>query len=273
MGCIYALIALGLSLIFGVMNVVNFAHGDFVMLSMYFTFWAGSLWGIDAVLTPLVTFPLLFLFGVIIYYGLISRTLREHYTIQIAITVGLMTFLRAITQLVWQARPRALTYSFIQGNIQVGGYVIALSRLVSAIISLIIIGIISYFLNRTWPGREIRATSDDLDAASLMGINYQKTYAIAFGLGSSLTAIAGGLLMTFQQVDPTMGLRFGLLSWCILALAGLGSLPGLLISGLIVGVSESLAMTFWDPRARLLVIYLIFVLVLWVRPRGIFGRK
>jgi len=121
MGCIYALIALGLSLIFGVMNVVNFAHGDFVMLSMYFTFWAGSLWGIDAVLTPLVTFPLLFLFGVIIYYGLISRTLREHYTIQIAITVGLMTFLRAITQLVWQARPRALTYSFIQGNIQLGG--------------------------------------------------------------------------------------------------------------------------------------------------------
>lgn len=273
MGCIYALIALGLSLIFGVMNVVNFAHGDFVMLSMYFSFWVGSLWGIDAVLTPLITFPLLFTFGIVVYYGMIDHILREHFTIQIAVTVGLMTFLRAITQLVWQARPRALPYSFIQGSIQLGGYTIALSRLTSAIISLIIIAGISFFLSSTWPGRTIRATSDDLDAASLLGVDFRKTYALAFGLGSSLTAISGGLLMTFQQVDPTMGLRFGLLSWCILALAGLGSIPGLLISGLIIGVGESLAMSFWDPRARSLVIYLIFILVLWLRPRGIFGRK
>ena len=273
MGCIYALIALGLSLIFGVMNVVNFAHGNFVMLSMYFTFWAGTLYKIDAVLSPLITFPLLFLFGILVYYGLISRTLREHYTIQIAVTVGLMTFLGAITQLIWQARPRALAYSFVQGTIQFGSYTIALSRLISAIISLIIIMVISFFLARTWPGRAIRATSDDSSAASLMGIDFQKTYALAFGLGSGLTAIAGGLLMTFQQVDPTMGLRFGLLSFCILALAGLGSIAGLVISGLIVGISESLAMSFWDPRARTLVIYLIFILVLWLRPRGLFGRK
>ena len=273
MGCIYALIALGLSLIFGVMNVVNFAHGNFVMLSMYFTFWVGTLYKIDAVLSPLITFPLLFLFGILVYYGLISRTLREHYTIQIAVTVGLMTFLGAITQLIWQARPRALAYSFVQGTIQFGSYTIALSRLISAIISLIIIMVISFFLARTWPGRAIRATSDDSSAASLMGIDFQKTYALAFGLGSGLTAIAGGLLMTFQQVDPTMGLRFGLLSFCILALAGLGSITGLVISGLIVGISESLAMSFWDPRARTLVIYLIFILVLWLRPRGLFGRK
>ena len=273
MGCIYALIALGLSLIFGVMNVVNFAHGNFVMLSMYFSFWAGSLWGIDAVLTPLITFPLLFVIGILVYYGIIDRTLQEHYTIQIAVTVGLMTFLGAITQLAWKAQPRALSYSFIQGNIQFGGYTIALSRLISAVISLIVIICISFFLSKTWPGRIMRATSDDSDAASLMGVDFRKTYALAFGLGSSLTAISGGLLMTFQQVDPTMGLRFGLLSWCILALAGLGSIPGLLISGLIIGIGESLAMTFWDPRARSLVIYLIFILVLWLRPRGLFGRK
>lgn len=273
MGCIYALIALGLSLIFGVMNVVNFAHGNFVMLSMYFTFWAGTLYKIDAVLSPLITFPLLFLFGILIYYGLINRTLKEHYTIQIAVTVGLMTFLGAITQLIWQARPRALAYSFVQGTIRFGSYTIALSRLISAIISLFIIVIISFFLAKTWPGRAIRATSDDSSAASLIGVDFHKTYALAFGLGSGLTAIAGGLLMTFQQVDPTMGLRFGLLSFCILALAGLGSISGLVISGLIVGISESLAMSFWDPRARTLVIYLIFILVLWLRPRGLFGRK
>ncbi|HHS96988.1 MAG TPA: branched-chain amino acid ABC transporter permease [Chloroflexi bacterium] len=273
MGCVYALITLGLSLIFGVMNVVNFAHGDFVMLAMYFTFFIGSMWGVDAVFTPAVTFPLLFLVGVVAYYLIIDGTLRQKYVTQIAVTVGLMTFLRALTQLMWKAQPRALPYSLIQGSIHIAGYNIMLSRLISAGVSILAIGGVSLFLSRTWPGRAIRAASDDLDAASLMGVNYRWTYALAFGLGSALTAIAGGLLMTFQQVDPTMGVRFGLLSWCVLALAGLGSIPGLLISGVIVGAAEALSMSLWDPRARSLIVYLIFILVLWVRPRGLFGRK
>jgi branched-chain amino acid transport system permease protein len=273
MGVIYALITLGLSIIFGVMNVVNFAHGDFVMLSMYATFWLGTLWGMDAVATPIVTFPLIFLVGIIAYYALIDRTLRQLYVTQIAVTVGLMTFLRAITQVAWKAQPRALPYSIIQGRIELGGYTIMLSRLIPAVVAIIAILAVYLFLTKTWPGRAMRAASDDLDAASLVGVDYRRTYALTFGLGSALTAIAAGLLMTFQQVDPTMGLRFGLLSWCILALTGLGSIPGLLISGMIVGGAEALTMAFWDPRGRSLVVYLIFILVLWLRPRGLFGRK
>jgi len=273
MGCIYALITLGLSIIFGVMNIVNFAHGDFVMIAMYFSFWVGSWWKIDTVATPLVTFPLLFVFGLLTYYLVIDRTLRQKYVTQIAVTVGLMTLLRSVAQLIWKAQPRAIPYSLIRGNFVIAGYTIMLSRFVSALVSIAAILIIYLFLTRTWQGRAIRAASDDLDAASLMGINYKWTYALAFGLGSALTAVAGGLLMSFQQVDPTMGLRFGLLSFCILALAGLGSTLGLLISGVIVGIAESLAMGFWDPRAQSLVVYLIFVLVLWLRPRGLFGRK
>lgn len=272
-GCIYALIALGLSLIFGVMNVVNFAHGDLVMLSMYLTFWIGLGTGLDAAITPLMTFPLLFLIGLLVYYALIDRTLRQRYVTQIAVTVGFMTFLRALAQLVWKAQPRALPYSLIQGSIAIGPYTILASRLVSATVSVLAIVGVSLFLSRTWAGRAIRAASDDLDAASLNGVNYRQTYALAFGLGSALTAIAGGLLMTFQQVDPTMGLRFGLLSWCVLAMAGLGSIPGLLLSGIIVGAAEAIGMSVWDPRARSLVIYLLFILVLWLRPRGLFGRK
>lgn len=273
MGCIYALITLGLSIIYGVMNVVNFAHGDFVMLSMYFTFWVGALWGFDAVETPVITFPLLFLFGVLAYHALIDRTLRQKYVTQIAVTVGLMTLLRALAQMMWKAQPRALPYSLIQGNIHVGGITIMLSRLITAVVSIVAIAGVYLFLTKTWPGRAIRAASDDLDAASLTGVNFKRTYALAFGLGSALTALAGGLLMSFQQVDPTMGLRFGLLSWCILALAGLGSIPGLLISGVIVGGTEALTMSLWDPRARSLIVYLMFVLVLWLKPRGLFGRK
>jgi branched-chain amino acid transport system permease protein len=253
--------------------VVNFAHGDFVMLSMYFTFWVGTLWSVDAVATPIITLPLLFLFGVLAYHAIIDRTLRQMYVVQIAVTVGLMTLLRAVAQMAWKAQPRALPYSIIQGNFQIGGMTIMLSRLISAVVSVLAIFAVDLFMRKTWPGRAIRAASDDLDAASLTGVNFKQTYALTFGLGSALTALAGALLMSFQQVDPTMGVRFGLLSWCILALAGLGSIPGILISGVIVGGTEALTMTLWDPRARSLIVYLIFILVLWLKPRGLFGRK
>ena len=273
MGAIYALIALGIALIFGVMNVVNFAHGDFVMVAMYATFWMGTLLVWDAVATPLVTFPILFIIGMVIYRLVIRGTLRHSYVIQIAVTVGLGYLLKAGAQVFFQARPKTLQYSIIQGSFQLGQYTILTSRLISAVVSLVAIGAVALFLSKTWAGRSMRAASDDLDVASLMGVNYHRTYALAFGLGTGLTAVAAGLLMTFQQVSPQMGAGYGLLSWVIMALAGLGSTLGILIIGVLVGSAESLAMAFWDPRSRLLVIYMIFIIGLWVRPRGIFGRK
>jgi len=273
MGFIYALIAVGLSIIYGVMNVVNFAHGDFVMLSMYLSYMAGTLLVWDAVATPLITVPLLFLFGFITYYLLIDKTLRQLYVVQLAVTVGLQIFLRSLALIVWKAQPRALQYSIIQGNIEIFGYSILTSRLIAAVVSLIFIAAIAYFLNKTWAGAAIRAASDDLDTASLMGVNYHRTYALTFAIGVALTAVAGGLLMSFQQTDPQGGMRFGVLSWCVMALAGLGSLPGLIAAGVIVGVAEAVAVTFFDPRSRLLAIYMIFILVLWLKPRGLFGRK
>ena len=273
MGSIYALITLGLSLVFGVMNVVNFAHGDFVMVSMYATYWVATLLTWDAVATPLITFPLLFIIGILIYYAMIRPTLRQNYVVQIAVTVGLQYLLRALAQVFFQAQPKALQSSILTSSFVIGDITILYSKLVSAIVSVLVIILVAVFLNKTWAGRAIRATSDDLDTASLVGVNSQRIYATAFGLGTALTAIAGGLLMTFQQVSPVMGSSFSLLSFVILTLAGLGSTAGLLISGAIVGSAEALTMAFWDPRARLLVVYMLFILVLWVKPRGLFGRK
>lgn len=273
MGVIYALITLGLALIFGVMNVVNFAHGDFVMVSMYAAFWVATFLSWDAVATPLITFPLLFVIGIVVYYMIIHRTLRHNYVVQIAVTVGLQYFLRAMAQVLFQAQPKALQSSIFQGSFLLGDLTILNSRLMAAIISLVVILAVSIFLSKSWAGRAIRAASDDLDVSSLVGVNYKRTYAISFGLGTALTAIAGGLLMTFQQVSPVMGVSFGLLSYVVLAFAGLGSTIGLILSGVIIGSAEALTMAFWDPRARLLVVYMIFILVLWLRPRGIFGRK
>ncbi len=273
MGVIYALIALGLSVIFGVMNVVNFAHGDFVMFSMYLTYTLGTVLLWDAVWTPVVTIPIMFIFGVLVYFLLISRTLRQFWVVQFAVTVGLQIAMRSTALIVWKGQPRALQFSIIQGSLHLGSYTILTSRLVSAVVCLIVIGAMAWFLNKTWAGAAMRAASDDLDAASLMGVNYQRTYALTFGIGAAMTALAGGLLMSFQQTDPTGGMRFGLLSWCVLALAGLGSLPGLIAAGVIVGVAEALAMSFFDPRSRMLAIYAIFILVLWLRPKGLFGRR
>lgn len=273
MGIIYALIALGLSIVFGVMNVTNFAHGDFVMLSMYLTFFIGSTLMWDAVATPLITVPLLFVFGLIIYYLIIDRTLRQIYVVQLAATVGLQIFMRSMALVLFKGQPRALTYSIIQGSFEVFGYTVLMSRLVAAIASLLFIGAFAYFLNKTWLGTAMRAASDDIDAVSLVGVNYHRVYALTFAIGSALTAVAGGLLMSFQQTDPVGGIRFGFLSWCILALAGLGSIPGLIVSGIIVGIVETLTMSFLDPRLRLLGIYAIFILILWLKPKGLFGRK
>ena len=273
MGAIYALIALGLSIIFGVMNVSNFAHGEIVMISMYLTYLIGSTLVWDAVATPLITAPILFVFGFIVYYLLIDRTLRESYVVALAVTVGLGIFLRSAALILGKAQPRALQYSIIQGSIQLGPYMILTSRLVAAIVSILFIAGFAYFLNKTWRGAAIRAASDDLDAASLMGVNYHRTYALTFAIGFALTAVAGGLLMSFQQTDPSGGSRFGILSYAVIALAGLGSLPGLLIAGIIVAIAESLAMSFFDPRSRLLAIYTVFILVLWLKPKGLFGRK
>ena len=273
MGAIYALIALGISIIFGVMNVVNFAHGDFVMFAMYLTYVLGTALMWDAVLTPIITVPIMFVFGFIVYYLLIDRTLREMYVVQLAVTIGLQILMRSAALIIWKAQPVALQSSIISGNFHIFGYTILTSRLVAALISLAFIALFSWFLSKTWAGRAMRAASDDLDAASLMGVNFHKTYALTFAIGSSITAIAGGILMSFQQTDPQGGVRFGVLSWCVLALAGLGSTSGLLLSGIIVGVVETLAMTYFDPRSRLLAIYLVFILVLWLRPRGLFGRK
>jgi branched-chain amino acid transport system permease protein len=273
MGFVYALIALGLSIVFGVMNLSNFAHGEFVMVAMYATYWVALLRGIDAVATPVFTVPLLFVFGMVVYYVLLDRILHRAYVTRLAVTVGLMTFLRAAAQLLFKPNPRALPYSIITGRISLGGLVILQSRLVSAVVSVLAIFGVYLFLEHTWPGRAMRAASDDVEAASLMGVNYRHVYALSLGLAAAVTAIAGGLLMTFQQVDPMVGLRFGLVSWCVMCLAGLGSIPSLLISGLIVGVAESVALALWDPNARTVVIYTIFMLVLSLRPRGLFGKK
>jgi branched-chain amino acid transport system permease protein len=273
MGCVYALAAMGLALIFGVMNIINFAHGEFVMLSMYVVFILNAFLNLDPALSPLLTIPLFFIFGIGVYYLLIDKVVTGPPLSQIAVTVGLLILLRNMVLALFKAEPRGVPYTIFTGTLQLGSYVITMSRLLSAVISIISLVVLHLFLTKTYLGIALRAVTDDAEAASLMGINVKKMYAFAFGLGSSMIGLAGSLIMTFQQVNPLTGLLYGLLSWCIVAMAGLGGVSGVIFSGLLLGTSESIGLTFWDPRAREIIIYLIFILVLWFKPTGLFAKR
>ncbi len=272
-GCVYALVAMGLALQFGVMNVINFAHGEFVMLAMYITFFLSFSLGIPGELTLLFTFPIYFVFGYVVYKLVIDKVIDAPAVSQIGITIGLLILLQNLALAAWKAEPKAVQSTFLTGKINLGSVVVPVSRLVTAVVSVVVLFLLNWVLNKTYFGVSVRATSDDMRAAALMGVNVRRMYAVVFGLGCSIIAIAAAFIMTFQQVNPLAGLTWGLLSWVIVAMGGLGGVTGVLASGLILGVAEGLEITFWDPRASTAIIYLIFILVLWFKPKGLFGRR
>ncbi|MEM3421050.1 MAG: branched-chain amino acid ABC transporter permease [Candidatus Hadarchaeum sp.] len=271
-GLIYAMIALGLSIIYGVMDLINFAHGEFVMLAMYFVFWFVSFLGVDQTLAFLPLLPIFFLFGVLIYYGMLNRTMGTPLS-QIALMMGVAMIIRSFVQIVGGTAPKGLPSSFMFGILNIGAFTITYSRLATALVSVALLIIIHLFLTRTYTGLSMLAASDDKTAAYLMGVNVKRVYALAFGIGLALVTIPAAFLMTYQHADPSSYVRFGLLSWCIVALAGLGSISGIVPAAIIVGIAESLVVTFVAPEAHVLPIYLLFILVIWLKPKGLFGRK
>ena len=272
-GLLYSLVALGLALIFGVMDIINFAHGDFVMVGAYLTFVLATSFMIDPSLTAFITMPVFFVFGIVVYKLIIERVLGAEPLIQIAVTVGLLMVLRNLALMIFHAEPKGVPFTLFTQPIVLGPITIASSRLAAGIVSLVALGLIHMLLTRTKWGIAVRATADDREVAELMGINVKKVYAVTFGLGTSLTALAAALIMTFSRADPYLGLLYGLLSWVIVAMGGLGGVIGVLASGLIVGIIEALGITIVGAGARELFIYLTFFFILWFRPRGIFGRR
>lgn len=273
MGLIYSLVALGLALIFGVMDIINFAHGDFVMIGAYLTYLIALLLYVDPTVTLIITMPLFFVLGLAVYKGIIERVLGAEPLIQIAVTVGLLMVLRNLALMIFHAEPRGVPHTVLNFPINIGSITIAASRLVAGIVSLVALLLVHMLLTKTKWGIAMRATADDREVAELMGINVRKVYAITFGLGISLTALAAALIMTFSRADPYLGLLYGLLSWVIVAMGGLGGVVGVLASGLIIGVIEAIGVSIVSAGARELFIYLTFFLILWFRPRGLFGRR
>lgn len=271
LGFLYSLMALGLSLIFGVMGIINFAHGDLIMIGAYLTWILAGYFMGEASLTTIVTVPIFFALGALTYLTLIRPILGREPLIQIAVTVGLGYVLQNIALMSFRAEPKACESMVLNWYISVGPVNLHVAKLFVAAVSVITVVLLHILLSRTWIGLSIRATSDNLYAARLVGIDTDRVYMVTTGIGFAIIALAAALWMTFGQVNPYLGRSFSLVSWVIVALAGLGGVKGVVASAIIIGLANSLTTTLYSASIQMAVAYIVFLLVLWFKPKGLFG--
>ena len=275
LGFIYALVAAGLSLIFGLMDVVNFAHGQLLMLAMYAVFEIHQAFGLDPLIQLPLVAALLFGIGVLIYRGLISRALGVRFNtgmVQVFVTFGLSIFLVGAAQLAFGSDFRSITDGLLYGRtISVGQIVLPLSQIAAGLICLLAFAALM-LISRTEFGRALEATREDRDAVALIGIDRDRIFSLGWGIGAAAVGIAGVMLATFYYISPTVGDNFALIAYVTVALGGFGSLIGALVAGLLIGLVEAMTALFFDPSLKQVGIFAIYVLVLMVRPRGLFGR-
>jgi branched-chain amino acid transport system permease protein len=271
MGAVYALFSSGLTLIWGMMNVVNFAHGDFVMLAMYVAFFAYTLLHVGPVLFIPAAAVLLFGLGVAVYFGLVRHMARGPMLAQILGTFGLALVLRYAAFWAFTANFVALPDTLVGGTFAVGGLRIEASRLLGGVLALVITIGMHLVLTRTMLGSRILAVAEDRDAAMLMGIRPDRMQALAWGVGAASTGVAGALIALFFYISPTVGESLALIAFVVVCLGGFGSVPGALLAGLSIGVIQALSAYLIGAVYQDVVVYSLFLLVLWVRPQGLLG--
>jgi branched-chain amino acid transport system permease protein len=271
MSGIYALVAIGLTLIFGVVRIVNFAHGEFVMIGMYATFWLWKLWGIDPYVSLLITMPLLFLFGLLVQQFLFRPILHAPDLAQIFMTVGLSVVLMNAALFFFTADFRSVKTAYTEWTVRLGGVALPMPRLFAFVGALLLAGLLTLFLSKTDVGKALRAVAQDREVSMLLGINPERMYLLAVGLGAALAGAAGGLIVPFFYVFPTVGVVFVLIAFVVVILGTLGSIRGALLAALIVGVAESLGILFAGADLGLLVVFAILVATLVFKPSGLAG--
>ena len=272
-GVVFALIAAGLTLIFGVMEIVNFAHGEFLMLSMYLSYFLHAALGWDPIAALPVNAVALFALGVLVYYALIRRVLRAPMLAQIFATFGLGVFLQNAAQFLWRPDFRTLGDTWVTGRFALAGVYVSGPQVAAAAGAVITTGALWWLLSRTEVGRALLATAEDRQAASLMGINPDRMFALAWGLGAACVGVAGALLSTFYYVFPQVGGVFALIAFVAVALGGFGSVVGAFAGGVLIGVVESLAGVFVAPAVKNLFVFAIYLVVVLLRPRGLVGKQ
>ncbi len=271
LGAVYALFSSGLTLIWGMMNVVNFAHGDFVMLAMYVAFFAWTLGHAG----PAISLPLaaigLFGLGALVYFALIRHVMRGPMLAQILSTFGLALLLRYAAFWAFSANFVTLPGDLVGSTLDIGGLRLQSSRLLAGGVAILLTIGMHLMLTRTMLGSRMLAVAEDRSAAMLVGIRPDRMQALAWGLGGASTGIAGALIALFYYISPTVGEALTLIAFVVVCLGGFGSVPGALFAGLLIGVTEALSAYWLGPVYQDVVVYGLFLVVLWVRPQGLLG--
>ncbi len=273
LGAVYALFSSGLTLIWGMMNIVNFAHGDFVMLGMYVAFVVWTLFGVGPVLAMPIAALVLATLGIVVYFALVRSIMKGPMLAQILGTFGLALLLRYAAFWWFGANFLSLPENIVGGTFDVWGIRIQASRLLAGAVALLVTGGLHLLLTRTQLGSKMLAVAEDPAAAQLMGIRPDTMQAIAWAIAAGVTGIAGALIATFFYIVPTVGETLGIVAFVTVSLGGFGSVPGALVAGLLIGVIESLSAYWIGAVYKDIVVYSLFLCFLWFRPQGLMGKS
>ncbi len=276
-GGMYGLAALGLALVFGVMKILNIAHGELVMLGGYATVFLFTNQGMDPVVAIPLVFVIIAVVGLVLHLGLfrfVTRLdLEDRIKNSLLIAFGLTLILQALAVKFFTADDRGIVTSYSQSAWQLGALRLPFIRVLGVVVAIVAVLLLSWLLNRTTLGRAIRATSEDWALASLTGINIQRIYLITFGIAAGLAGVTGLMVSLGFSVSPSIGLAWTLKALVVVVLAGLGSIGGTVVAGLLLGLVEGVSSVWLGGAYREIVALGVFVIVLLVRPQGLFGRS
>jgi branched-chain amino acid transport system permease protein len=272
MGSVYALIAIGFTLVFGVTNIVNFAHGHLVMGAMFVTYLLFKTANVDPYVSLIVVLPLFFALGALLYTVVIQRIVEAPHSAHMMVTLGLLIFFENVANFFFGGDLRGITTTYTTSSLIVGDIAVPIARLGAAAVSLGAVVVLALFLHRTSLGKAIRAAANNREGAALVGIDVGRVYLIAFSLGTAAAGLAGAVIMPFSLVSPFVGGEFILKAFVIAVLGGLGSVAGALVGGLLIGFVEALSSLYISASLGNAIVFAILIAVLLYRPWGIFGQ-
>jgi branched-chain amino acid transport system permease protein len=272
-GGIYALVSIGVTLIFGVVKIVNFAQGEFVMIGMYITFFLATQFGIDPIISLVVSMPALFIVGVLVQHFLIRRVLGLNDMPQIFLTFALSLLILNVSLILFTANYRTVHTWYSDAAFHFGPFYVPVAKLIAFVLAMVFSALLWVFLHTTDLGKAMRAASQNRDVAQLMGIDPHRVFAVAFGVALALAGAAGSLLMPFYPAYPMVGQVFVLMAFVAVVLGSLGNVIGALVASLMMGVAESLGIQFVGADSGLIVVFMLLLTTLAVKPSGLGGRR
>ncbi|SIS17602.1 branched-chain amino acid ABC transporter permease [Natronorubrum thiooxidans] len=269
LGGIYGLVALGLTMIFGVMDVINFAHGALMVVGMYAVWWMTNGLGLNPFLTIPIAVALLFVFGVLIHLTTIAPIIDASQENQLIVTFGVLLIIVSTIEIAFSADPQSLDIDL--GSVGIAGIYLPEGQLYALVFAILAVIVSWAFLQYTQLGRAIRGTADNRDAAQYVGINVPRIDYLTFGLGAALAGLAGAVIPLFQQINPHLGDAYLINAFVIVVLGGLGSFPGALLGGMIIGFVHVFGQFYLPGSGYQIAIFCIFILVLLLKPSGLLG--